>query len=239
MLLTYLDESYTKTRYFIAGLLVPDTEARSLTAALDKVVEDASWKQGRVAATAELHAYDLVAGKRDWQKLARDVPARIEVYNAALQSVADHDTKIIIRSVDIVGLDKRYPYGHDHPHSVVLTHLIERVDEYAESADQYAILIADEVDDQASYRRDLWQYQRSATWGYRGRQITRIIDTLHFAPSTSSRLLQAADLVAYLARRVAMDTDSDPRAKQAFADTWARIESKVWHQGCWWPWPKR
>jgi hypothetical protein len=38
-------------------------------------------------------------------------------------------------------------------------------------------MIADEVDGQDGYRRDLWQYQQTRTWGYRGRQITRVVDT--------------------------------------------------------------
>ncbi len=186
MLLAYLDESDSPKRYFVAGVLVPDTEARSLTAALDGVVEEASYEHGRIASSE-------------------------------------------------IRLDKRYPDGHDHPHSVVLTHLIERVDEYAERVGQNALLIADEVAEQDSYRRDLWQYQRSATWGYRQRQITRVIDTLHFAPSHSSRLVQAADLVAFLARRIATHTETDPRAKQEYATMWKRIEPKVWHQHCWVP----
>ena len=53
------------------------------------------------------------------------------MYDKAFQAIADHDVTVIIRSVNIQGLDRRYPSGHDHPHSVVLTHLIERVDEYA------------------------------------------------------------------------------------------------------------
>src|ERR1700678_321438 len=54
-----------------------------------------------------------------------------------------------------------------------------------------------------AHRRGLWRYQRSATWGYRSRQITRVADTLHFAPSSSSRLVQAGDLARVLARRIA------------------------------------
>lgn len=239
MLLTYLDESYTKERYFIAGLLVPDAEARSLTIALDKIVEDTSWDHGGVHLTAELHGYDLVAGKGDWERLAPKVRVRIGVYNKALQAIADHDVKIIIRSVDIVGLDVRHPNGHDHPHGIVMTHLVERVDEYAASVGAYALLIADEVDGQVGYRRDLWNYQRSATWGWRSRKITRVVDTLHFAPSTASRLVQAADLIAYLARRVGAHVETDPRAKQANAALWARLEPKIIHNGCWWPQPKR
>ena len=239
MLLTYLDESYTKERYFIAALLVPEGEARSLTAALDKVVTDAMWDHGNVHSSAELHGYDIVSGKADWAGLALKVRARIGVYNKAIQAIADHDVKVIIRSVDIVGLGRRHPSGHDDPHAVVMTHLIERIDEYATRVDELALLIADEVDGQDTYRRDLWGYQRSATWGYRARQITRVVDTVHFAPSTSSRLVQAADLIAYLARRLAAHVETDARAKQANGALWARIQPKVIHDGCWWPQPKR
>lgn len=188
MLLTYLDESYTKARYLIAALMVPDAQARSLTAALDKVVEDAAWEYP-ISTEAELHAHDIFAGKGDWQRLAPMVRARIGVYNKAIQAIADHDVTVIIRSVDVPGLDRRYPSGHDHPHSVVLTHLIEQVDEYAAATGERTLLIADEVDGQDGYRRDLWRYQRSQTWGYRGLQINHVVDTIHFAPSSSSRLV--------------------------------------------------
>jgi hypothetical protein len=227
MLLTYLDESYTKTRYLIAALLVPDADAGSLTAALDKVVARAAWDY-EVCSEAELHAHDIFAGKGDWGKLAAMVRARIGVYDKALQAIADHDVTVIIRSVDIPGLDRRYR-GLAHPHSVVLTHLIERIDEYAAAVGERTILIADEVDAQDSYRRDLWHYQRSQTWGYRARKIQCVLDTIHFAPSSSSRLVQAADLVAFLARR------TDERAKRANDALWARIEPKIHHNWCWWP----
>ena len=234
MLLTYLDESYTKTRYLIAALLVPDTDARSLTVALDKVVARAAWEY-EVSSEAELHAHDIFAGKGDWKRLATMVRARIGVYNKALRAIADHDVTVIIRSVDIPGLDRRYRGSHDHPHSVVLTHLIERIDEYAAAAGERTILIADEVDAQDSYRRDLWHYQRSRTWGYRARKIERVLDTIHFAPSSSSRLVQAADLVAFLARRIETHVETDERAKRANDALWARIEPRINHNWCWWP----
>jgi len=150
------------------------------------------------------------------------------------QAIADHDVTVIIRSVDIAGLDRRYP-AHDHPHSVVLAHLIERVDEYAASVDERTIVIADEVDSQDSYRRDLWRYQRSQTWGYRARKIERVLDTIHFAPSSSSRLVQAADLIAYMARRIETHVETDERAKKANAALWARIQPRIHHSWCWWP----
>jgi hypothetical protein len=234
VLLTYLDESYTKTRYLIAALLVPDSDARSLAMALDKVVARAAWDY-EVSHEAELHGHDIFAGKRDWEKLAPMIRVRIGVYDKALQAIADHDVTVIIRSVDVAGLDRRYPGGHDQPHSIVLTHLIERVDEYAAARDERTILIADEVDAQDSYRRDLWRYQRLETWGYRARKIERVLDTIHFAPSSSSRLVQAADLIAFLARRIETHVEADERAKRANDALWARIEPRIYHNWCWHP----
>lgn len=235
MLLTYLDESYTKERYLIAAVAVPDGEATSLTMALDKVVFDATCEYGRIPLDAELHARDLVAATGPWQRLADDVGARIDVYGKALQAIADHDVAIIIRSVDIPRLDQRYPFGHDHPHSVVLTHILERVNEYATQVGLYAIVIADEVDAQDSYRRELWHYQHHQTWGYKAQQIDRVIDTIHFAPSSSSRLLQGADLIASLARRIETHVEKDERAKRANDALWAQIQPKIHHRWCWWP----
>lgn len=234
MLLTYVDESYTKDLYVIAALLVPDTEALSLTSTLDKIVEDTMWAHGNVDSQAELHGYDLVAGKRDWAGLAPKIRVRIGVYNKALQAIADHDVKIIIRSVDIPRLNQRYS-SPDHPHSIVMTHLLERVDEYATWVKDRALVIADEVDSQDSYRRELWHYQRYGTWGYRARKIKCIVDTIHFAPSTSSRLVQGADLIAYMARRRATHVETDGRAARANQALWARIQPKIHHQMCWYP----
>ncbi len=202
--------------------------------ALDKVVTKAAWDFG-VSDEAELHAHDIFAGKRDWQKLAPMIRARIGVYDKALQAIAEHDVTVIIRSVDVRRLARRYPGGHDHPHSIVLTHLIERVDEYVASRGENTILIADEVAAQDSYRRDLWHYQRRETWGYRARKIERVLDTIHFAPSSSSRLVQAADLIAFLARRIETHTETDERARKANEGLWARIRPSIHHNHCWYP----
>ncbi|MBO0823057.1 MAG: DUF3800 domain-containing protein [Actinobacteria bacterium] len=235
MLLTYLDESYTKARYFIAGLMVPEKEAKSLNADLDLIVDGAAWKYDGIMPTAELHGYDLFSGKRDWEYLTSRVSDRIGIYDNALRVVADHDVRIVIRSVDIQRLNRRYPTWHDHPHSIVLTHVIERVDEYAKERDEYTLLIADEVDAQDAYRRDLWRYQRTRTWGYRSRKITQVLDTIHFAPSSASRLVQAADLIAFITRRAETHVETDERAARATRGLWELIQPKIYHQWCWYP----
>lgn len=234
MLLAYVDESFTTMWYYIAALVVPDTSVVSLTAALDEVVQKAVDDHGGIDPATELHGNSLVGAKDGWEALAPKVRARIGVYMNAIAAIAAHDVAVIVRGVDSDRLKKRYTRP-DPPHSVVLTHLIERVDEYAEAQNDLALMIADEVWGQDTHRRSLWEYQRTATWGYRSRQITRVIDTIHFAPSSSSRLVQAADLIAFLYRRRATHAETDPRSAKAFADLWDRIKPKIHHAMCWYP----
>ncbi|MCX5561113.1 DUF3800 domain-containing protein [Streptomyces sp. NBC_00038] len=235
MLLTYVDESHSRGLYFLAALLCPDAEANSLAEALDEVVLTAGDDFGGIRAETELHGYDIFQGKNAWERLASKPRARIGIYNNALQAIADHDVKIIVSGVDLARLKRRYGSGHDHPHSIVLTHLLERVDEYAVRHDERALIIADECDGQEQYRRELRHYRTFGTWGYKARKITTVVDTMHFASSEASRLLQAADLVAFLYHRIQSGADTDARAKRANERLWARVEHKVVHQRTWWP----
>ncbi|MGX7825658.1 DUF3800 domain-containing protein [Actinokineospora sp. 24-640] len=150
-----MDESYCKTCYYVVALLVPEASVRSLSTALDKVVDDASWGYKGLASEAELHGYDLFHAERDWEPLKTMVRARIGVYGKALQAIAD--------------------------------------------------------------------------------QITRIVDTIYFAPSTASRLVQAVDLIAFLHHRIQTETNTDSRVVKANTALWDRIAPRVAHSHCWWP----
>jgi hypothetical protein len=118
---------------------------------------------------------------------------------------------------------------------VVLGHLLERVNDYCRARDEYVLAIADEVGEQAVHRKDVAYYRQFGTTGYRARKLTRIVDTLHLAPSDASRLIQAIDLVTFLYRRMECHTESDDRATRANVALWKRIEPLVHHQQCWYP----
>ncbi len=234
MLLAYMDESYDKKKYWIAAIVCPDAEVRPLTVALDDVVRDSARAFPGISAVGELHDQAIFHGKDDWSLLADKPRARIGVYRKALTDIADHDVRIVVRGVDCLGLTERYS-APDSPHAVVLMHLLERIDEHATNPENNVIVIADEVPEANAYRRNLWDFQRNTTSGYRGHQLTRIIDTIHFAPSTSSRLLQAADLVAFLHFRINTGADRDPRAIKANRDLWNLVTHKVVHSRMWSP----
>lgn len=235
MLLTYVDESHSRGVYYLGALLCPEAEAIPLAAALDAVVERATWEHGYVFPDAELHGYDIFQGKGDWADLKPKVRARIDVYAKALQAIADHDVKIILRGVDLARLKARYGENHDDPHSITLTHLIEQVDIFAKGKGELALIIADECEGQEQYQRNLRTYRKTGTWGYKARQITTVVDTMHFASSKASRLLQAVDLVAFLYHRIQTGAGSDPRAKKANEELWERVAPKIQHQWIWIP----
>ena len=78
-------------------------------------------------------------------------------------------------------------------------------------------------------RRD-GQHSRRA-----GRRLTRIVDTLHFAPSSASRLVQAADVIAFLYRRVFTVQETDERSRKAKIAMWTRLVPRIQHELCWFP----
>lgn len=234
MLLAYVDESSTRKHYWMGALLCPEDCLIPLARALDEVVEEAADHYRGLSGRAELHGYSVMHGEDDWQSLKPLTRARIGVYAKALEAVGETDARIIIRGVHLPGLRERYtsPY---HPHDVTLSHLLERVDECAEEMDERVLVIADQVDRADTHRQRLWTFQRYSTSGYRSRQLTRIVDTMHFAPSEASRLLQAVDLVVYLYQRRRSDSGRDERAQRANRHLWERVRHRVWHERCWYP----
>ncbi|MFF4128346.1 hypothetical protein ACFYYP_32890 [Microbispora rosea] len=87
MLLAYVDESYTRDRYSMAALLVPDDEAISLTRALDVAGAAQAYE---VVPPAELHGPDLLHGNRGWEPTVSMSRATIRVYHAAFSAIADN-----------------------------------------------------------------------------------------------------------------------------------------------------
>ena len=233
MLLTYLDESYTQDRFYIAALGCPDEVAIPLAADLDQVVQDAATAYA-ISPTAELHGHALFQGRDDWKDLAPAIRARIGIYDKAMAAVGRYGVKIFLCGVDIPALRRRYSYPKP-PHSVVLQHVLERVNEYARTTPERVLFIADEVDEADSHRQALIEYRKYGTPGYLPSTLGQVVDTIHFVPSHTSRLLQAADLIAFLHRRRETHTETDQRAQRANDRIWQHIAPRIVHQRLWVP----
>jgi hypothetical protein len=231
VLLTYVDESYTDRWFAMAALLVDGPAAVALTTELDRVASTAAEAYG-MNENVELHGHEIFHATGMW----KGVPprARVGVFDDVIEAVAAQDLRVIARAMDMVGQRQRYK-APDPAHSVVLQHLLERVDEYVTGVGEYALVIADEVDGQAQHRTDLSSYREVGTSGYRQRKLTRVVDTLHFAPSHASRLVQAADVITFLYRRVFTHAETDDGSRRSKIAMWNRLKPKVHHQLCWFP----
>jgi hypothetical protein len=231
MQLAYVDESYTNDWFAMSALLIDGAAAVALTDELDRVAAAAA-KAYDLPAGVELHGHEIFHAGGAWSGVP--VRARVGVFDDVVEAVAAQDVRVIVRAMDLRGQRARYSLP-EPPHSVVLQHLLERVDECARSLGEYALVIADEVDGQAKHRADLSTYREVGTTGYRHRKLTRIVDTLHFAPSSASRLVQAADMITFLYRRVFTHEETDERSRKAKIAMWDRLRPRVHHERCWFP----
>ena len=167
MLLTYVDESYTDGWFAMAALLVDGPEAVTLTDQLGRVAMAAAKAYG-LGAGVELHGHEIFHGGGAWKGVP--VRARVGVFDDVVEAIAARDVRVIARAMDVVGQRARYRVP-DPAHTVVLQHLLERVDECATSLGDYALVITDEVDGQARHRADLSSYREVGTTGYRHRKL--------------------------------------------------------------------
>jgi hypothetical protein len=237
MILAYLDESYSPKwpAYWMGAVVCPEHVVDPLTRDLDEVVRVASDKHGlELDAYAELHGQPLFHGRKEWSGLSGKPRARIGVYHDALAAIASYDVRLVLRGVHTARLAARYAKPW-HPHRAVLQFALEDIDCIAEECGELALVIADEIDTAMEHRRSLWAYQRSSTAGHRARQLTRIVDTLHFAPSSASRLVQAADVVAFLHGRMHSGLDQDGRAISANRELWSILSDRIYNAECWYP----
>ncbi len=233
VLLAYLDESYDATTYWIVAVIVDEETVARLGPDLDQVVSDAAAKYG-TSSSAELHGHALFHGKDDWERLVLMPRLRVAIYRSVFDTIASHPVTVVFRGVHVPGLNRRYRYP-DHPHAVVLAHLLERIDDIAQSRMEYALVIADQVDQADSYRQHLWDLRQAGIQGY-SRKLTQIIDTMHFVPSRASRPVQAADMIVYLKRRMHAGQDLDARAIRANDSLWGLIDDQIHPKsGCWYP----
>jgi hypothetical protein len=217
----------------MTALVCPSAGVLELQRALDKVVSDAA--RFGVSAPAELHGHALVQGKDDWTPMAQMVRARIGIYEATLGAInAVEGVQLLQCGVDRGRLNARYvrPW---HPHRVTLGNILQRLDDCARLLGEPVLTIADEVGEHDVHRAHVWSYQHVGTASHFHDKLTWIADTLHFAPSNRSRLLQAADMVSYLHFRWRRTAIADPRATKVNDDLWARIEPLVRLRHFWTP----
>lgn len=231
MHLAYVDESHSKNHYYLAALLVDESACMEIQNGLDELGEWIRENHG-IGRFEELHAHPLFHGIGVWKSLyPRE---RINIYSKVFDVMASTDAALIIRGVDIKRQKERYELA-DPAHEVVLPQLMERINGYACRKDDIALVICDEIHTHARHREAFRDFKRFGTPGYKSSMLRHIVDTIHFAPSDHSRLLQAVDMVAFLYHRIQHVPESHPKAEAANRRLWNRVLPNVEYAGEWRP----
>ncbi len=208
MLLAYLDESYGPHAFVLGGVVVDGPSAMRLGAALDAVVARAAVEFG-ISPEAELHAHQVATGKGGWSGLRGDAIARLQVLAGAVTAIAGSGARVL--SVVVVASEVGEPLrtaravGLAYRRALVLG--FSALGRFAEAMDEHVVVVADRVQDVDPHRRALAEFRDGGS--------RRIVDSVQFGDSASSRLLQAADVVAYVARRAVDPTVRSERARRA------------------------
>ncbi|WP_179872656.1 DUF3800 domain-containing protein [Microcella indica] len=222
MLFAFVDESYTRDRYYIAAFVVNESQLLDLRAANRRALEYAAGF-GVDPDSAELHGYEIMSGDKEWSPLRGKHRAAHAIYSRALREMGTLPrARAFVEGVDVARLNARYSYP-EPPHRVVLRHLLEVLNSHARLTREEVLVIADEVPDQEDHARRMAAYQTVTTGGYKPSKLQHVQFPITFGRSVESPGLQAADLIAYLYRRLDAHKSSGPKAERTARALWADV----------------
>ena len=223
--LFYVDESRDAGHHYQVGLLVDGPQVRAVEAALDDLVVSAFLEGGAEHPRSELHGKDVFHGEKAWQK--GPIAQRSTVLENALSLIPQHGVEVIARGADLSRFKKRYP-GTD-PYRWEFSNLLERLNERLKELNDYGLVIADQQHDyRALLQQDVADGKQYGTGGYRSQKLVRVLDTAHFVESQLSRLVQLADMAAFvLRRRATIPTERDARLEALMARLFALVEDGI------------
>lgn len=140
----------------------------------------------------EFHGVEICRGKGNFKGVELD--ARLQILEQLLTIVASDD---VLR-----GYVKIIPANITHsptpPDEIAFMYLVERADELFKDRGTVGMLFGDYDEPQVGPSvASLSEFRNGGTQWSRKREITNIIDTVHFARSHHSRLIQLADVYLY------------------------------------------
>lgn len=214
VLLCFVDESNQNHFHGFAGLMADEGATKAITDSLNRIMRQIAvdWA---IPATTELHGHPIFHNKEAWKHVPTRV--RVGIFHKVFEAIVAEDVVILLRWVNAIRLTDRqarndYPVKFP-PEQVCFQHILQRAQEVAVARDTYALIIADDRSDRDRHRERFATYQTQGTPGvYMHTNLDRLLDTVHFAPSHRSRMLQATDMLAFIYRRFHTVTESDPRS---------------------------
>jgi hypothetical protein len=210
VLLACVDETDREACFALAAMVVDGNAAHQVGREFDALM-DGMGGHG-IDPSVELHGHELFQGKGPWHIIPTRL--RIDVYAKATSAMERSGAKLFLRRIDKAGQAARYARPQ-RAHEVALQYLLEDLNDYASRIGEQVLVLADEVHSEARHRTNFRWFKTMGTPGYRQTTLDAVLDTIYFGPSDHSRLLQAANLAAFMYLRRKTVTENDPRAARA------------------------
>lgn len=229
----YIDESYGADHYYVSGLLMDEEVRQDVRSRLGGLSERIAEEYG-LESPPELHAHAIMQGCEEWTFLQGDVGARIAILRRGLIEVANAKPVIVTEGVDVERLNARYRYP-DSPYEVTLRHMLERVNDRCERFGNECAVYADMISRSNDFIEAIDGYTHTGTPGYRSSKLQTIEQPINYLDSKDERAIQAADLVAYITRRVREETGGSKKSVRAAKRLYGILEPVVYHERKWVP----
>jgi len=208
MHLVYVDEvkyqAPTQAYYWLGALAFPEHAIQAIDSRLSSIAA-AYFGTPVLNPANEFHAKHIVHGQGPFK--GHQLERRLELYKQLLDAIDETESlgRIEIR------IDPTKMVASEFADKAFMF-LVEKVDEYMAAHRSVALLIADEDKEVAGINvacLSSWK-ARGTSYAF-GRDITRVVDTIHHTRSHHSRLLQLADIYVHTLAMVANEGGDYPR----------------------------
>jgi len=212
----------------LAAVLVPEEQVMPLA---ERLRELAFKHLGWLPADFEWHGQELWNGTGCWE--GKTPPELLATYGDTIHLLDELDLKVAHATINKPELAAKYNGQADgNAYRLALQFLLEKLDRLS----GLKVIVADEAKEEMVYAQKMLMGMQQWQWAGEvpGRQLSTIIDSLHFVRSDASPGVQLADLVAYLLQKAPRGA-KHPDAQAALDTMMGTIRDRL----CTWrePWP--
>jgi len=210
MRIAYLDES-SDDAYFVNALLIQENDLIPLTDALINF-RNLVVSRYNLSQEIEFHGYDLFNANGEWFPLKSDYESIKQVFLGFIDTLLSFNVQIYMKGVGKEKFTARYPeLARQGIHNAAMLWCLEKVQRELSLSNELALVVADEErEGESYYRANVRHFQANPTFGWQPEVLNRIVDTIHFAPSHESLMIQAIDMLSYANIQIRKSV-SDPR----------------------------
>lgn len=228
LLLCFIDESHQflpdagETVVSFAGVIIDAGGVIKLSDRLDHLLGELQ-PTGPSELPVEFHAYGLFHRRGRWSSLS---PRQsIWVFEQVLQAVVECGFGLIFR------LRRSAQEGLAESERSALISLLKQVEAFAEEVDAHTLAVCDERRGGGfKHVGDIIHQMSISLPTAASKRRTRVLAPMCFAPSHESRVLQAADILAFvLRRRVLIPHEVSAKAQRAMDALMHHLQSAALH----------